>query len=275
MSDDTTLPEGAGAVLPADTATVAKAPTSDAQAAQQPEPKAEEAPKVEEAPKTEDDPEARKKNRTKEYISRINRENAELRQRMADFEARQTPTKAAAQHNDAPTLEQHNFDIEQYQRALIEHTLASREAQAKQAESTRQQAEIIASYNDKLADFADEHPDFQEVVGSIAYPLNDQVQAAIMAHPQGPQIAYHLGTHDDDAFQLAAIQPHLADAAIKRLASRMTAAPQAPHTPTPKPLTQAPAPTPTVSGRSPTETPAEKLTDDEWYRREAKRRAAK
>ena len=66
-------------------------------------------------------------------------------------------------------------------------------------------------------------------------------------------------------------------AAVERLASRLTAAPQAPQTPTnpinPKPVSKAPAPAPTVSGRSPTEVPPEKLTDDEWFKREHAKRA--
>lgn len=281
MSDEATLLEGAGAIVPAsEPATPAKAPRSDAEAAQQaPEPTPEAEATPEPAKPAEADGEVeRKKNRTKEYIARINRENAELRQRAAELEARSTPTTAAAKASGEPTLEQHNYDLEAYQRALLKYELDARDTQSKQAESSRKQAEIAATYNQNVAEFADDYPDFPEVVGSIAYPLSPALEAAIMAHPNGPQIAYHLGTNDDDAFQLAAIQPHLADAAVKRLAARLTAAqptPQAPPTPTPKPVSKAPAPVPTVGGRSPVETPPEKMTDDEWYARERKRREAK
>lgn len=280
MSDETTLVEGAGEVVPANDAPNTKAPRSDAEAALTEAPKTAEAPaeKTEEAPKPDDGEVERKKNRTKEYIARINRENAELRQRAAELEARSNPPAAAAKASGEPTLEQFNYDLEAYQRALVKYELDARDTQAQQAESSRKQAEIAATYTQKVAEFADEHPDFQEVVSSIAYPLSPALEAAIMAHPNGPQIAYHLGSNDDDAFQLAAIQPHLADAAVKRLAARLTAAqptPQATPTPTPKPVSKAPAPVPTVGGRSPVEIPPEKMTDDEWYARERKRREAK
>lgn len=282
MTDETTLVEGAGEVVPAVETKEAKAPRSDAEAslneaASKTDAPADDKPKEEAKP---DDGEGeRKKNRTKEYIARINRENAELRAWRAEQEARQQPAAQTQQAaTDEPTLEQFNYDIEAFQRALIKHELENRDSQVKQAESTRRQAEIAATYNQKVADFADDHPDFPEVVGSIAYPLSRDLEAAIMAHPNGPQIAYHLGNNDDDAFQLAAIQPHLAVAAVERLAKRLAAAqptPQANPTPSPKPVSKAPAPVPTVGGRSPVEIPPEKMTDDEWYARERKRREAK
>lgn len=302
MSDDTNQVSGGEAVAddskPTPTPEPAKtskpAPKSDAEVqaqeaegkpeGQTPEPSDEDKAK---AAKAEEEKSERKKNRTREYINRINRENAEYRERLAALEARQQQPSASRSAPEAPadgepTLEQFDFDVVAFQRAhsrwAVQQELTTYQKQAQQAEQSRKQQEIMATYSERIADFTDEHPDFQEVVGSIPFPLSGELQAAIMAHPNGPQIAYHLGNNDDDAFALASIQPHLAAAAVERLASRLTAAPatQAP-TPTqpPRPVSQAPAPVPTVSGRSPTETPPEKMTDDEWFRREkAKRKRA-
>jgi hypothetical protein len=99
----------------------------------------------------------------------------------------------------------------------------------------------------------------------------------------GPEIAYHLGNNDDDAFQLASIQPHLAAAAVDRLAKRLLAAHEAPGIaapaapiPTPSriapPVSKAPAPLPSVGGRSPVATPPEKMTDDQWYAQDREKR---
>jgi hypothetical protein len=225
----------------------------------------------------------RKKNRTREYIAKLNRERAELAAENAALKAAQAapkPTTHAAPAEGKPTLEQFNFDQDAYLEALadwkVEQHLKQREESTKQAESAKSQQEIVGAYNTAAAEFADAHPDFPEVVGSIQYPLSDALQAAIMAHPKGPEIAYHLGTNDDDAFALASIQPALAAAAVERLASRLTAAPEAPQTPiNPKPVSKAPAPAPIVSGRSPTEVPPEKMTDDEWYRQQQAKRASK
>ena len=289
MSDDNNTPlEGGGEAVPAAEVTTTKVPKNDAEAAaQEAKPEGEDAAKkaADEAAKAE-----HKRNRTREYIANINRDRAEKDQRLAEkdqriaeLEARvDKPTAAAAQHGDGkPTLEQYNFDQDAYLEALadwkVEQHLKAREESTKQAASAKTQQETVVAYNAAAAEFADDHPDFPEVVGSIKYPLSDALQAAIMAHPKGPEIAYHLGTNDDDAFALASIQPALAAAAVERLASRLTAAPQAPQTPTnpinPKPVSKAPAPAPTVSGRSPTEVPPEKLTDDEWFKREHAKRA--
>lgn len=287
MSDEnTTLLEGDGSALPAvsdtDTAKPAKAPKSDAEAAQiEVETGGDEADKEAEAKaKAEADG---KRNRTRDYIARINRERAELAQKVAELEARSQPAKPAAQNTqDAsePTLEAYDYNVAAFQKAhsewAVERALKQRDEQTQQAESRKHQTEITATYNQKVADFADEHPDFPEIVGSIPYPLASEAQAAIMAHERGPEIAYFLGNNDDEAFALASIQPHLAAAAVERLAKRLTAAPATPATPPkPKPVSQAPAPVPTVSGRSPAEVPPEKLTDDEWYRRESAKRRAK
>lgn len=284
MSDESTLNTGGGEALPAAEVSKVQAPKNDAEAALlETKPVVTDA---EAAKKAEDAEGERKKNRTKDYIARINRENAELRARVNTQPAPVDRTAASGNADAEPSLEDHNWDIAAFNKAhatwAIKSAEKEQETASKQAESSRRQSEIEATYNQKLADFAGDHDDFVEVVGSIAYPLSRETEAAIMAHDKGPEIAYHLGNNDDDAFQLASIQPHLAAAAVERLAKRLTAAqdtpepvqgkPVAPAPVAAKPISRAPAPAATVSGRSPTETPSEKLTDDEWYRREAEKR---
>lgn len=303
MSDENNTPQGGGEALPASTTAAPAAtepaakpvPKSDGEAALQAaaevQPEADaaaEAAKKEAEAKAEQDKAEKRKNRTREYINRINGENADMRRRLAEYEARPTQAPSAVQRHQSssqadgePTLEDYNFNVVEFQRAhsawAVQNALKTEREKSQQAESTQQQQKVVDAYNERIADFADEHPDFPEVVGSIAYPLSAEIQLAIMAHEKGAEIAYHLGNNDDDAFSLASIQPHLAAAAVERLASRLTAAQsQAPTQPTqpiqPKPISSAPPPAPSVSGRSPTETPPEKLTDDEWYKRDAERR---
>lgn len=288
MSDENSTPlEGGSEALPAAVETKAKpAPKNDAEAAAQEAAKPEGDEAAAKAAKEAEEAGERKKNRTREYIAKLNRERAELAAEVAALKSAQSapkPASHAAPTEGRPTLEQFNFDNDAYLEALadwkVEQRLKEREESTRQAESAKTQQEIVGAYNTAAAEFADAHPDFPEVVGSIQYPLSDALQAAIMAHPKGPEIAYHLGTNDDDAFALASIQPALAAAAVERLASRLTAAPEAPHTPqtpiNPKPVSKAPAPAPIVSGRSPTEVPPEKMTDDEWYRQQQSKRATK
>lgn len=283
MSDESTLNQGGSEALPEVPATV---PKSDAEAAQQ---QAESTKPDDAAKKAETDKAERTKNRTSEYIAKINRERAELAAKVARLESQGTTTASQASQTDKePSLDDFDFDVASFNKAHAKWAVADAVRQqnesAKQADEGKHQQEVVAKYEERLATFADEHPDFQVIVGSIPYQLCDALQAAIMAHERGPEIAYHLGNNDDDAFAMASVQPSLAAAAVDRLAKRLSAAPaktesdqpvnqlaQAPAIP-PKPITRAPQPTPTVSGRAASETPSEKLTDDEWYRRDVERR---
>lgn len=283
--DPSTVPDGGSEAV----AAAAVTPKNDAEAAaieQQPAP----TPNPDDAAKAEAERAEgeRKRNRTSRYIERLQAERAEMARELAELRARQqsaAPQNAPRQtaRDSGPKLEDFNYDLDAYQAArdayVIEQARTGFTEQQQQAEAQRRERETWTTYEQRVAEFADEHPDFLEVVGSIAYPLPLELQAVIAAHPQGPQLAYHLGNNDDEAFQLASIQPHLAAAAVDRLAARLSAAPPAstqpvaPAAPPAKPISQAPPPPPTVGARATTETPAEKLTDDQWYERErAKRR---
>jgi FtsZ-binding cell division protein ZapB len=251
----------------------AKPPRNDAEAAQR---------EQEAVPATPDkDAEAekadRKRNRTREYINKLNRENAELRAERESWQQQQKTPEASKE----PAIADFNFDQAAYQRALIAHEAKRLFEEQRQtvtkAQEQQRQAETLANYSAKVAEFADEHPDFMESVGSMKYPIPDATQMAIIAHDRGPEIAYHLAHNDDDAFQLASIQPHLAAAAVERLASRLTAAQQAPQQPQQPPtrhVSRAPAPVATVGGKAPTAVSPEKLTDDEWFRRRKSKRTS-
>lgn len=211
--------------------------------------------------------EEKKRNRTKEFIERQNRKIAEL---YAELESERS--RRAAVHDDGgPKPEDYEFDTAAYTRALLQHELKQREAAETEKRRAAEQQEKVLTYVQKVQEFAELHEDFQDVVNSIPSEyLSQELQDAIMGHERGPEIAYHIAQNDDDLFQLASIRPEMMAAAVERLAKRLTA-PQ-PSTPAPKPITNAPRPPATVSGRSPTETPPEKLTDQQYADRERERR---
>lgn len=264
-----------------------RAPRNDAEAAQQEAAKAAkpegEAPKPEEV-KPEEKPK-QKPNRTGEYINRINSENRELRLRLEALERQsQQPAARTGQGatprydaNAEPDITQYQ-DFNEYMRDRDKWTRSQWEKQQKEAEATRKHHDTLATYEQRVASFAEEHPDFVEVVGSMDMSLVPQeLQAAVLAHEMGPQIAYHLANDEDALFQIASIRPELMGAAVNRLASRLAAAPKpeiqaetAP--PQPKPITQAPPPPPKLQGRAPATVPVEKMTDDDWYRADVERR---
>jgi hypothetical protein len=244
-----------------------------------------------EAPNAADEAEKNKaKNRTKQYIDRINGENAELRRQQAEYQKRMDALESrlpAKPQDREPTLEDFNYNPDEYRAAIeqraSERALKTWEQQQEQKAATQKQQETAQAYVDRANAFAADHEDFEVVVGSIPPQLlPDALQAAIMAHAKGPEIAYRLATNEDELWTLASLRPELLSQAVDRIASRLGAAPPpAPEPPVPpaiapptnpKPVSQAPAPAPRISGRSPSEIPPEKLTDDEWYKRDAESR---
>ncbi|MNM06990.1 hypothetical protein D3C81_170220 [compost metagenome] len=268
MTDETnTLEQGGGEALPQETTKPAYVDdVAEAQPAK-PEPVAE--------PEKDD---GKKRNRTREYIQGLQKRAGEVETLRAELE--QLKSRFKEPDKKEPKPEDFDFDPHAYARAAarweIDQEKASQtETESKRAEAQRQ-SEAVAAYQQRAAEFAVDHEDFDEVVSSIpAELLPKELQAAIMVHPRGAEIAYQLALNEDELFNIAALRPELMPRAIERYALRMSEAPkgepaqpeipalaQAPQ----KPITQAPAPAPRVGGRAVTEVPSDKQTDDEWYR---------
>ncbi|SDX52764.1 hypothetical protein [Lysobacter enzymogenes] len=315
MSDNTsTAQSGGGEALAAQPqqptqqpAAPARAPRNDAEAAQQAAAATEAQQQATEAEAAKSEAAAKEhKNRTRSYIERLQQENAEYRRQLAGG-GQQQPTQRPAQGSQQqpakapPTLEECDFDHERWLKEQVQHgvreALASSQSEQQQRQANESAVKTESAYQARANEFAEQHPDYDEVVYSIPYELSEQLQLAIKTHEKGPEIAYFLGKNDDEAWSIASLPPHLAAAAVDRLAKRLTGAnaaapqqpqnaaaaaapaqPSAPQTPPvaaaapAKQLTNAPPPAPTLGGRSPTDTPSEKLTDDQWAKRELERR---
>lgn len=219
--------------------------------------------------------EERQRSSTTKYIDRLKTEREALRQQVAELRTKAVAPEPVSQvATGEPTLEAYDYDIAAYGRAqaqwAVNNALSAREeAHAKQqAEYAKQDAAL--KYQEQVDAVSDRYADFQEVVGSIDPSfLTPELEAAIIGHPKGAEIAYHIGLNDDDAFQLASTRPELVKAAVDRLAKRLNA--PAPTIPAIQPLTKAPAPPPTLSGKAPVSVPAEKLTDEQWLAKERER----
>lgn len=286
-NENNTLDQGGGEAL------AAPQPRNDAEAQQQAQAATQEADQAKEveAKKAEDEA-AKRKNRTTQYIERLRgdsdaqrRENVELRKRLDALESR-----VPRQELKEPTLEDANFDPQELARQMARWEVQQARQQWEKEQQTdaanRTEQEKVAAYQGRVNAFTAENPDFFEVVGSMDTKLlHPELQKAIMAHEKGPQIAYQLALNDDDLFQLASVRPELLGTAVDRFASRLesaqaTAVQEQPAAlapapqPAQKPASQAPAPAPRLGGRTPTEIPPEKLTDDQWFakRQEARRK---
>ena len=272
MTDETIVqPDEGGESLP-----VVSVPKSDAEAA---ELEAAATPEVQDSEKPKPDPvaqdkEERQRNRTTQYIERLKAEVAALRANAPQ------PVQQAAKAPESegkPTLKDYDYDLEAHGNAVAEWAAKEAVARLEKAQETRakeaERHDAVSRYEEQVQAVLDVHPDFYEVVGTIDPQfITPELEAAIIKHPNGARLAYHIGTNDDDAFLLASTRPELMAAAVDRLAKRLAApaAPVAAPAP-PKPITQAPAPPPSLAGKSSVSAPAEKLTDEQWLARERER----
>lgn len=279
--------QGGGEALPA------TQPRNDAEAAQLAQSTQQEADKAEEAKnqaaKGEED---KRRNRTTQYIDRLRNEarSATEREQAVLKRLEAIESRFPKQEPKQPTMADVNYDAEELARQTARYEVQKArdewDAQQKSETAARSEQEKLNAYGARAQAFAAVEPDFEEVVGSIPPQyLSVELQRAIMTHEKGPEIAYKLALNEDELFQLASVRPELMEAAVARYASRLEAAPspdeQIPLAPpalappqSSKPVTQAPPPAPRVGGRSPSETPPEKLTDEQWFakRQEARRK---
>ena len=205
-------------------------------------------------------------------LDKAYRERAEAQAR-ADFlekqvnELRQSapPQKVEGE----PTLAQFDYDPEKYATAKAEFakSQALKELEAKQREQVSQsfQTELVSKWEEKVDKSLDKYDDYQEVVGELK-PVSPLI-VAIMDAENGPDIAYYLGKHLDEAKRLAAL-PHVSQIReIGRLEAKLSLAPAKPITPS-----KAPPPITPVTGAASTATDVPSDDDDlkTWMRKRQK-----
>jgi len=290
MSEENTLTTEGGEALSGtqQQASPQRAPTNDFEAAQQ-----EEAAKAQAA----QEEHAKRRNPTTEFIDKLKRENREMRRSNGELEARLQALESQFPKKDPdarPTREEFDFDEDKFQEAnekwLIKQAQKSFAEEQKASSAQAEHQKTFDRYISRATEFAEKHPDFEEVVGG-GMTLPAEFQLAIMAHESGPEIAYYLGTHDDEAFSLintrAGYEKHALDRLASRIKSAQTQQPSNEGNPavaainalagvqTTKstPTSNAPAPVPSLGGRSTIEPDEESMSDEEWFkRRQAKRK---
>lgn len=228
--------------------------------------------------------------------------------RIAEFEAREAKAKEPAPEVDKrKTLADFNFDEVLYEDYLEDRvtkrasetaskqateraTKAVEERELKKAQETTA-AERAANWKTRADTFAKDHPDFVERVYGPDLSFTDAVAELLADSELGPQLAYHLAQNPDELSRIARLSPAAAGREIGKLEVKLTPA----EVPKPEPdadetaraqdppaTTKAPPPPPKLqatanSSTRPATTSAQsdKLSDDEWFKAENKRLAAR
>ena len=162
------------------------------------------------------------------------REAAEARERAAQLEARLAALERGekpAQPQQAtppppagkPSIEQ--FDsYEAYVEALAEWKADERLTRAEQQRQEREQQaramSAVQAYTERAKAFAQQVPDFESVVTGSTAPLSAAMREVIVTSPRGPEMAYFLASHPQEAERLtqesAGLDPAVAAPLVRR-----------------------------------------------------------
>lgn len=212
----------------------------------------------------------------REEVETLRKEQAKPSEGKADAGTEPTGT-AEAKADDDPEPKEDDFpEYANYIKALGKWSYRQAEKDAKAAEATRKaeeakateaerQKKVFDTFLDRQEEARERYDDYDEVIAEVA--VFEGVQLALVEAENGPDIAYYLGKHPEEAERLRGMSLLAAIAAIGRIGERLTAkAGEAPATqdeaaPTPKtptkqspqgtskaPVSSAPAPITPVGG---------------------------
>lgn len=218
-------------------------------------------------------------------LTRLRREAERNAQYWREQAMRQTPAKPETVTTEAPKaapkLEDFNYDEAAYQAALTAHvtTEAARQVREEFRKEQEQltQKQKVESWRKRAADFSAKTPDYEDT--AYGAPIPDEAADIIMDCENGPEIAYYLGKHPDEAKALEGMSEAGMARAIGRLEVRLSV-PPAPA-PAPKPVSKAPPPTPKIEATegaprvSTTSPDSDSMSDAEWVKAEQARLARK
>lgn len=226
----------------------------------------------EEKAKVAEEAEAKKRNRTRERIERITRENAELRKYKEEVEAK---AKQPVQADESPKIEDFE-DYSEYQKAQQEWYIKQAEervlARLNKDKSEQNQVQKQAEFQAAIVEAATEHSDFDQV---IQEGLARELPMPISLDEVAEEFGYDAKTQTRLLYELAkdeAFHEQVSGSsklkAARLLSERVDSfsKPSAPKVP------NAPKPINPTSANAPVKRDVAKMSDDEWFKQEMQKR---
>ena len=194
-------------------------------------------------------------------------------QRKWEREQARRAQEAPAAPAELPPVENFN-SVDEYADALAirkaEELLAKREAD-------RERMSMLEAYQDREEDARAKYEDFEQVAYNPALPITNAMAETIQASEIGPELAYYLGSHPNEASRISRLSPILQAKEIGKLEAKIASEPIL------KKTTSAPPPLAPISGRG-TGAPSYDTTDprsiknmstSEWIEAERQRQIKK
>jgi hypothetical protein len=178
-----------------------------------------------------------------------------------------------------PTLEEFDYDTAKFYAAMesyVEHKAGQVvETRLSREDAQRKEIEQLKTFASRSQEFAKANPDYVEkVMRAPTLPISVEVQSVLRGLDDGPEIAYHLATHAEDAYRLMDMPTPLAMLEVGRIQGRLMAIKEAARRP--PPVSKAPPPPPILeSAESSSPKAPEDMSDAEWYRAEKRKQNLK
>lgn len=192
------------AAQPADGAAVA--PKQDEKTDAQ----AEIAPAPEPGTEKDDKSEPKKNGGWQKRIDKLTARNYELEKELQEARVKKDPPAAAPEPPGKPQLETYKTR-EEWEEAVmdwkIEQRVAKEREESVQAEENARTAEIFQAHNQRISEARGKYDDFEEVVKSAKVDFSRDAGLAIFELENGPDVMYHLATHQDELKELAKMSP--------------------------------------------------------------------
>jgi hypothetical protein len=119
---------------------------------------------------------------------------------------------------------------DEYVEALTDWRVEQREQAREQAEAQRKAQEAAQTaqteWEKRVEAVKAKHSDFDEVLGEAQIPIPPALYEAIFTDAHGPEVAYHLATHADEAERIAALPPVAAVRELGKLSAKFDSAPE-------------------------------------------------
>jgi hypothetical protein len=226
---------------------------------------------------TETQEEVKKPNPVQERINKLTREKYEARQKAEEYERRLKELEAKIPQQKAQEMAAPNEGDYQrysdYQAAQADYIAkrAAAEAYARVAAETRSKEEAGAiaakqeSFNAKKASFDQkleakrgQFQDFEEIAYGHQF-ISETMAARIFDSEKGPEIAYHLGSHLDEAERIFKLDPISQAVELTKLEYQV-------KTLTPKRVSGAPDPITPIGSKESVQKSEANMTDEEWIK---------
>lgn len=179
-------------------------------------------------------------------LRRLERENAELKAKIAP------PSFPAAFSDKSPQLADFNT-IEEYTEAVtdwrFEKKLQEQKAQEQKAKAEEEQRKIAEEWQNKIDNLPDQYWDFEYKVANVRVPIGDNLSKAILESNVGPQIAYFLAENQGKISELNSLGVRALVREIESIENQIIGKFQ-PNKPSVRSIKQAPAPMKSVSTAS-------------------------